>query len=464
MSLAQRKPVKATYAHKRGRTTATERLPSPKGSSQEEIPPSEMSRKTLKRSHHSDLSQERTSKKLKPALDACGTSDTTAMTIVDFVQFDLNDSSQFQTPYPSAATEQFKLDSSVGQPLPPEKFSPLPAARRIFSRTSSRNLKENLSRSSRPLASPFHSRPGSVASSPKGKTKNNRRPLISSRTLSDNKTQNDAPEEPTFSVTQSTQISPLPSKIIPRDRRPSVPNPAQMLQQIPHQDWLVPPKALSRSRASLTECNSVFGSPTELGIGSFSFLDNFPQAASTPHHKRTTSDILNQCIVSEVASDIFHDDVTMLDNTHIRTPERKSHFPSCSNMSTIPPRQPSLSVQDSSNGISAPNGFKLVSLGNYDLAFPHLMRSPGTEDSIISPTRPVHRPIPLPSLDSSPDVFSNHLPLDPFIDSSLTHPWSYGDNLSDHDPVLATPPSSPPKTPDGHKLQDMFSVLDIDGM
>ncbi|KAJ7238400.1 hypothetical protein C8J57DRAFT_1727633 [Mycena rebaudengoi] len=81
--------------------------------------------------------------------------------------------SQYETPHPSALTEEqkSKLNSSKGLPMHPDQFSPLPVGRRVSSRTASGNLKENVSRPSRNkdkfLDSPFNSRPNSAASSPR---------------------------------------------------------------------------------------------------------------------------------------------------------------------------------------------------------------------------------------------------------------------------------------------------------
>ncbi|KAH9840076.1 uncharacterized protein C8Q71DRAFT_745695, partial [Rhodofomes roseus] len=71
----------------------------------------------------------------------------------------------FCTPHPSFCSEDAMIPSSAARSVRSDKeeFSPLPAARRMLFRTSSRNLKENCDRA---LGSPFSSRPGSRAASP----------------------------------------------------------------------------------------------------------------------------------------------------------------------------------------------------------------------------------------------------------------------------------------------------------
>jgi hypothetical protein len=334
-----RKLVKATYAHKRGRVNAVNKSsssPLQDLREQDTVSRSEMSRRMLKRSHHSEqahiiserdslATQERTSKRLKPTHEM--SDGLPEPIIVNYLHFETGDAT-FQTPYPSAGTEQFKLNSSIGQNVPPEKFSPLPVARRILSRTSSRNLKENSSRSSsRRLASPFSSRPGSAASSPKKNTKGKRPvPRAKPRTLSDANNQNIVQRQPSVSVTHSTQNSPKSSA---RDRRPSVPNATLMLQQISHQDWLVPAKALSR--VPLKGSDSVFGSPSDHVIGSSPFFDDFPQAVSTPYHEH---EIRTRNFQSNpyARSGAHTDDTTMLDGTVVQpgTPERPCNSTYCS--------------------------------------------------------------------------------------------------------------------------------------
>ncbi|KAL1742123.1 hypothetical protein HDZ31DRAFT_66270 [Schizophyllum fasciatum] len=83
-------------------------------------------------------------------------------------------SDMYTTPHPSilADSVKFKLQSSKGNTVTPERFSPAPTARRVLSRASSANLKENQStrrsRSRRDsiLDSPFSSRPASRNVSP----------------------------------------------------------------------------------------------------------------------------------------------------------------------------------------------------------------------------------------------------------------------------------------------------------
>lgn len=184
-----RQPVKVTYAHKRGRAKATAKLAS---SPLEDLPPdrdditrSEMSRRMLKRSRrisHEDDDQIRLNERaMKRARQTVEPSQPNAFPVGANIN-------TLQTPFPSA---EYVHLSSVTRPLVPENLSPVPHAKQILSRTSSRNLKEN----DTSLASPFHSRSSSPRSPATAKTKarSYRIPLHSkSRTLPSTLQKNDS--------------------------------------------------------------------------------------------------------------------------------------------------------------------------------------------------------------------------------------------------------------------------------
>jgi hypothetical protein len=161
------RPVKITYARKRVRAKATAKLTSSPlevlSPHRDDITRWEMSRRMLKRSRrisHEDDDQIRINplavKRARRTLQASEP---------DHLQVGAN-INVFQTPFPST---EYIHPSSFTRPLSPEHISPVPHAKRIFSRISSRNLKEN--NTSIPLASPFHSRPSSPHSPPASKAK-----------------------------------------------------------------------------------------------------------------------------------------------------------------------------------------------------------------------------------------------------------------------------------------------------
>ncbi|KIM88213.1 hypothetical protein PILCRDRAFT_770926 [Piloderma croceum F 1598] len=341
-SKGPRKPVKATYAHKRSRNTkAQPSLSSPLEVLGDQPGPdltrNEMTRRMLKRSRHvgqpttydaeQDLNQqqvpERRSKRIKrsnvPAIGSHGQLEF-SMSLNDLRPVDPTDAAQFQTPL----GEEHIHPSLVMKPLVPEQMSPLPIANRILSRRSSKNLKENsaVSRLSNSregeLASPFASRHSSTNSSPRSKSRpksklptksnpnlksrsksksRNARPALTtkSHSIASSHTGYDSTShpnplhqrhEPNFTMNHSSHPSPFrngqnPNPMI-RNRYPS----SHTLTQIPKQDWLVPPRALNRTR---TPDDIDMHTPPDFGviiagseIGNSSFLADLPMAFSTP--------------------------------------------------------------------------------------------------------------------------------------------------------------------------------------
>lgn len=320
-----RKPVKATYAHKKSRSTKAQldpvALSSPfqsldsvaQGSDTVYASNAEMTRRMLKRSHHAtkndkvpqptevDRKAKRTKHSIAPIALNSIINEEYSMSLNDLRPIDHSDATQFQTPF----GEAYVHPSAISKPLVQEQMSPIPIANRILSRTSSRNLKENSaskSASSKGLASPFASRHSSANSSPRSKNRSKSRPKQNSRisrpalttkshstTSSHNQNNSHSQsqfhtylQEPYLSTNQSARASPdrLPdSKSITRNRYPS----SHTLTQIPPQDWLVPPKALSKqSREDNDDVD--MHTPPDFGVavGSSSFLANSPMAFSTP--------------------------------------------------------------------------------------------------------------------------------------------------------------------------------------
>lgn len=202
--------------------------------------------------------------------------------------------SLFETPsHPSDA----QLIKSYAEP---DQLSPLPVARRMLSRTSSRNLKENSGSYRQGLASPFTSRPASRASSPRRASKTpGKRPLhLKSRTLSSSFIKQQVKpadvtrsassrrhEDTTFdSIFSPTTHGPAPA-LSSHSRTGSIPvMPSSLLDHIPAQDWLVPAKALSRSPPSLEDMQL-----DHIAAEHPSFYLDEPARISTPPRKRRTT-------------------------------------------------------------------------------------------------------------------------------------------------------------------------------
>ncbi|KIJ65211.1 hypothetical protein HYDPIDRAFT_39835 [Hydnomerulius pinastri MD-312] len=300
--MLRRQPVKVTYTHKRRRAQGVHRLQS---SPLELLPPekdditrSEMTRRMLKRSRRAALTEqtedknieqnllkERIAKRIKHTEDHAMVAEPTALSLDASIRdVDLS----FQTPFPES---EYMHESSITKPLVPEQLSPVPIAKRILSRrTSSRNLKENTVQS-QTLASPFHSRPGSVASSPKdrGRGRSSRASRISlrakSRTLSgafkenvrkENARRRLSRKDSTVSLNDGSEHSSVRPPM--HQRYPSSPSASYMPSQIALQDWFAPPKTLSRPFHNYDRVPS----PHESVRSTSSFFSSVPQFCSTP--------------------------------------------------------------------------------------------------------------------------------------------------------------------------------------
>ncbi|KAI9573872.1 hypothetical protein HD554DRAFT_563785 [Boletus coccyginus] len=289
-----RQSVRVTYSHKRRRAQnpGKKLLSSPL----EVLPPdmddltrTQMARRMLKRSRRVALSEqledknvehirEHLAKRIKRTHERVSNIETTEVPF-DMPQDDLT----FQTPLLSS---QSVHESAVENPPVPEQLSPVPVARRIMSRTSSKNLKEN-STHSQILASPFSSRPGSAASSPrkhKGKGRSSHRVSrislhAKSRTLSGvfkENTQRVLRKDSTVSL-KDMDRGPSP-RHIKHQRYPSGPSTSYMRSQFAHEDWIAPPKALP----CIFDGYNGIPSPSGSVHSSSSFYIDRPQSCSTP--------------------------------------------------------------------------------------------------------------------------------------------------------------------------------------
>lgn len=301
-------PLK-TYSHRRTRgQTVVGRVPPKTQSSsplkdledQDDITLTEMSKRMAKRSRNPSNSQQfparqdatqRLAKKLKAhadpeLLDASRDSPEmpVANTVFPLQNQDVNET-HFQTPRPSVSMES-SMPVSTADTMLPEQFSPLPAARRILSRTSSRNLKENADRM---LCSPFSSRPGSRGSSPlKRFAGHGKRPGLhaKSRTLSSSILQKSTSiaissmHKDTRSPDRHVGTVPLldTQQTTSHTRTASIPTiSTSVSDEMSHNDWLIPAKALSRSPLASLE------GPDEIQA---SFYFDIPNHISTPAKKK----------------------------------------------------------------------------------------------------------------------------------------------------------------------------------
>lgn len=286
--------VRVTYAHKKRRVqNAHKKLLS---SPLEVLPPemddltrTQMARRMLKRSRRVALAEQLEDKNVEHTREHLAKRIKRNQERISNVEpieapFDMpsQDDITFRTPFRSS---QSVHESAFAKPLEPEQLSPVPAAKRVVSRTSSRNLKEN-STHSQTLASPFSSRPGSAASSPKhkGRGRSSRRVLRSalhakSRTLSGvfkENTRRVSRKNSTVSL-KDTNREPH-ARYIKHHHYPSTPSTSYMRSQFAQEDWIVPPKALPRNFDDYDVISSPGGSVHSDG----SFYTGQPQSCSTP--------------------------------------------------------------------------------------------------------------------------------------------------------------------------------------
>lgn len=208
--------------------------------------------------------------------------------------------SLFETPYHPHPSDGTLIKSYVEPLASADSLSPIPVARRMLSRTSSRNLKENSGRMSRQgLASPFTSRPSSRTSSPRRASKTQgRRPLhTKSRTLSNsfiNQSVKSAGTSHSTTLKKSDATydsifsSTAPGSVLStsaHSRSGSIPTmPSHLLDHIHAEDWLVPARALSRSQLSLEDMEL-----DDWATEHASFYLDAPAKISTPPRKRRTT-------------------------------------------------------------------------------------------------------------------------------------------------------------------------------
>ena len=312
------KPPATTYARRKSRAKQQDHseITNNQSSPLEELPPdaqditlTEMSRRMKKRSRIVlSASQESTERAVaEPVLkksrstpsshhEAVRKSHTASPAIASeslllTFETDQVDDSIFTTP--DLPVRKMIVPGEVEPSTIQDPLSPIPIARRMLSRTSSRNLKEN---SRRNLASPFHSRPGSRPSSPYHTRQPNRTAAhAKTRTLSTDLKKKSGLADKTgligrSSIPNTTCDASAPASLshtTHHARTTSIPAiTASVLDGIAPEDWLVPPTALSRSPSvALLD---------DLELDTFqaehpSFYFDAPVKASTPPRKRSAT-------------------------------------------------------------------------------------------------------------------------------------------------------------------------------
>ncbi|KAF8217623.1 hypothetical protein K438DRAFT_5211 [Mycena galopus ATCC 62051] len=269
--------------------------------------------------------------------------------------------SQFETPHPSALTEEqiFKLNSSRGVAVHPDQFSPLPVSRRKVSRTGSHNLKENATLRTQSkgklLDSPFNSRPSSAASSPQKSQSVRGSPTSteqSSQRLS-KRTLSDTHYNPNIPQSASTANSPIHTHSPVRPRRPSAPSPLRPGNWIPKEtsfDFNLPAALANPFFLPFTTNAVDFNRPPSSlsvygdGDEDTQFFDE-AQGISTPATKRSAY-TLGSAVVDD--DDEYQPDLTITQDTMDIDILRSS-----TGMKVLPTRERSPWLSDSL--ISPPN-------------------------------------------------------------------------------------------------------------
>ncbi|KAI0731380.1 hypothetical protein C8Q76DRAFT_359678 [Earliella scabrosa] len=390
--------------------------------------------------------------------------------------------SQFCTPQVSMPSDQSMAHSSGTRPTPaPDQLSPLPVARRILSRTSSRNFKENAGQ--RRLASPFSSRPGSRASSPDKASRGSRKRTakhVKSRTLSQSGPLREKVVDRNL-VQPLQQTSPQLSLLAPaaapnelhakpnisiHNRSSSTPSLQPVLDQMCSEAWLVPPKALSRS---LVTAQTATGTdPQDAVTAHASFFEDEPMHISTPRRKRSaTVGVWKHGLMPQLDADPpppvrslrYDSDVDMSDSSRPTSPsDSRSTRPG------VPRRRRRTIVHLPSDSLFS-SSLDFSALMSETERFP---RAPASEGSRSPEQHP-----PIEDLDLGPAFSLNN---SPSACRKSTHSaartfQASGFSVSVPPALPGTPPSSPshgrppvPANPDSDndELLDLFSVLGLD--
>ncbi len=404
--------------------------------------------------------------------------------------------SQWCTPGVTMPSQQSMVPSS-GSRLPPssDQLSPLPFVRRMLSRTSSRNFKENATHGGlRSLASPFSSRPGSRAPSP-GKTHKTdraikRRPIhhTKSRTLSQSGGLREKFVDPNLAIQGAavgTQYLPTTSHVdsvaygkmiaTAHNRSNSTPSLKPALDHMSSEPWLVASKA--KVHSPQVSDAVIQGEKEDMVVDHLSFFADAPLQTSTPPRRRRSATVgvwahglmpqLDADPPPPVRSFRYDSDVDMSDSSRPGSPSD-----SISSRAKPPRRRRRTIVHLSSDSLFS-SSMDFSALMSETERFPR----PPASEGCRSPADEYHTGdvdlAPAFSLSSSPVQFMrSDVSGRPLSKSSLRicGPTS-SVSFSSHQPGV--PPSSPSSCappaqaspdPEGDELLDLFSVLGLDGM
>ena len=373
-------------------------------------------------------------------------------------------------------------------------LSPLPVAKRILSRTSSRNFKENSAQlGPRSLASPFSSRPGSRASSPSRSTRGGRkRSVLHSRTLS----QLDILQEKVIdrNIMQTTypagsQVSPTvtggtssanqgkPSAQTYHNRSSSTPTLQPALDHLSSRNWLVPAKAAfsrppttARSDADVDVERGLMHTAVEHA----SFFIDAPMQISTPPRRRRSITVgawvhglmpqLDADPPPPVRSFRYDSDVDMSDISLPGSPlDSRPSQPA-------PSRRRRRTIVHLSSDSLFSSSLDFSALLSETKQYPRPPASEGSRSLELESRISESDLGPAFSLSSSPISSASRIrPNRSAVTRSLQSASSQGSSDSRKD--LAGPPSSPgtgppvriSPDPEGDELLDLFSVLGLDG-
>ncbi|CDO69646.1 hypothetical protein BN946_scf184851.g34 [Trametes cinnabarina] len=406
---------------------------------------------------------------------------------------------QMSTPFQARPSDHCMTASSVGRaPALPEQLSPLPVAKRIISRTGSRNFRENAGqRVSRSLASPFSSRPGSRAASPDKLARNRRGMHAKSRTLSqsgalkekfmDHNTVVSVPSAnvmPSFGGPTSTVAQDTPSKKgdLAHARASSIPTLKLPADHLGFEHWLVAPKGIARDPGTADSARlRVQEHAIDADMEHTSFFRDVPVQISTPprSQRSATVGIWAHGLMPQIEADPpppvrsfrYDSDVDMTDSSCPGSPSdfrsSRVHNPSRRRRRTIV-HMPSDSLFSSSLDFSA--------LMSETERLPRPPASEGSRSPVLSDHVRNSDLGPAFSLHSSPVAQSHKFDSD--LGGSSALPGSSGPGLSspsavasDRDNARLAPPlqsldpghlATVNLDVDGDELLGLFSVLGLD--
>ncbi|KAI1793492.1 hypothetical protein LXA43DRAFT_1081394 [Ganoderma leucocontextum] len=402
--------------------------------------------------------------------------------------------SQIRTP-PLAVPSDHSMVFSPARlaPAAQDQLSPLPVAKRILPRTSSRNFKENATQLSfQSLASPFSSRPGSRASSPGSNTRGVRkRSAHHSRALS----QLDALQEKVVdrNVIQAAylvgpQVPPTVTGVMNsatqgkqnvqahHNRSSSTPTLKPALDHLSSRNWLVPAKAVLPHPTPTAHSDADAGGErgkTDTAVEHASFFIDAPMQISTPPRRRRSSTVgawvhglmpqLDADPPPPVRSFRYDSDVDMSDSSLPGSPlDSRPSRPD-------PPRRRRRTIVHLSSDSLFSSSLDFSALLSETKQYPRPAASEGSRSPELQFRIPESDLGPAFSLSSSPISSASR------IRPNRMAPTGSLQSASCHDPSdsrrdFPGPPSSPSSgapvqvCPDseGDELLDLFSVLGLD--